>query len=117
MTRNGILPNLRVHRVADERPIPDIITNFAKATAAATVGEMTMFEGTQVLPILYTPAQRRGTFDCIQHRRLSGVSPESTSIPKGAHALVEVNERQNFKSLFAGKARRHNDTACGSLRM
>ena len=37
------------------------------------------------------------------------MSPVSTSIPKGAHALVEVNGRQNFKSLFAGKARRHND--------
>ena len=41
----------------------------------------------------------------------SGVSSVSTSIPKGAHALVEVSGRQNFKSLFAGKARRHNDTA------
>ena len=63
LTRNGILPNLHVHNVADERPIPDIITNFAKATAGATVGEMTknnMFEGTQVLPILYRPAQRKG---------------------------------------------------------
>ena len=36
MTRNGILPNLHVHNVADERPIPDIITNFAKATAGAS---------------------------------------------------------------------------------
>ena len=41
----------------------------------------------------------------------SGVSSVSTSIPKGAHALVVVNGRQNFKSLFAGKARSHNDTA------
>ena len=48
--------------------------------------------------------------------RESGVSSVSTSIPKGAHALVEVNGRQNFKAPFAGKAR-HNDTAYISLRM
>ena len=44
-------------------------------------------------------------------RRVGRELRVSTSIPKGARALVEVNGRRNFKSLFAGKARRHNDTA------
>ena len=85
MTRNGILPNLHVHNVADERPIPDIITNFAKATAAATVGEMTknnMFEGTKVLPILYRQAQRRGTFHCTQHRVRDGDRLQVRTVPR-----------------------------------
>ena len=102
MTRNGILPKLHVHNVADERPIPDIITNFAKATAGATVGEMTknnMFEGTQVLPILYRPAQRRGTFDCTQHPVRDGALANPTTavvedsglrVPTGGSTAAEV---------------------------
>ena len=55
--------------------------------------------------------RRRCSSASVGVRGDSSVSPVSTSIPKGAHAHVEVNGRQNFKSLFAGKARRHNDTA------
>ena len=78
--RKEIPPKLHVHDVSDERPIPDIITNFAPATAAATVGEMTknnMFEGTKVLPILY-----RETVDCTQHRMRDGNRLQLRTVPE-----------------------------------
>ena len=92
-TRNGIHQILHVHNVADERPIPDIITIFAKATAAATVGEMTprlameslkinameslkinMFKGTDGGPpdLVQTGTTDGNTFDCTQHRVRDG---------------------------------------------